>query len=107
VENIFVPIIVAMIGSGSTAALATALVNRLSKGDPVKVGLRLLLQDKIERIGTKALNDGQITYEQKHLLNAMHTCYHIGLHGNGDENALMADVNELPVIYPNRKKNGE
>lgn len=106
-ENIFVPIIVAMIGSGSTAALTTALVNRLSKGDPVKVGLRLLLQDKIERIGTKALNDGQITYEQKRLINAMHTCYHVGLHGNGDENALMADVNELPVIYPNRKKKEE
>ena len=33
-------------------------------------------------------------------LNAAHDCYHKRLHGNGDLDALMSDVNELPVIYP-------
>ena len=102
-ENAIVTILVAVIGSSGVSALVTAIVNRVSKGDPVKVGLRLLLQDKVEHFGTKAINEGSVTYEQKKLLHAMHECYHNGLGGNGDEKALMEDLDELPVIYPNRK----
>ena len=100
-------IIVAIIGSSGFAALVAALVNRINKGDPLKVGVRLLLQDRIEWLGSKAINEERVSYEQKKLINAMHDCYHNGLHGNGDEKCLMEDFNELEVVYQNRKNKEE
>ena len=95
-------IVVAIIGSGSATAVVTALINRFGRGSPIKIGVRLLLQDKIEHLGMRCISEGKITYELRKYLNAAHECYHKHLHGNGDLDALMTDANELPVIYPTK-----
>ncbi len=105
-STIIITLLVAFIGSGSATAIATAVLNRVGKSNPVKLGLRLLLQDKIEGLGMKYIDAGEIRYDQLKYLNAAHECYHTKLHGNGDLDALMEDVRALQVIYPSNKKGG-
>lgn len=103
-NSILITLIVAILGSGSATAIVTAVLNRIGKNNPMKVGLRLLLQDKIEYLGMKYIEAGEIRYDQLKYLNAAHSCYHSQLHGNGDLDALMEDVRDLPVIYPKQHR---
>lgn len=105
-STLIITLLVAIIGSGSATAIVTAVLNRVGKNNPLKVGVRLLLQDKIEHLGMKYIDAGEIRYDQLKYLNAAHECYHSELHGNGDLDALMEDVRALRVIYPSNKKGG-
>ncbi|MDO5112004.1 MAG: hypothetical protein Q4E65_06845 [Clostridia bacterium] len=103
-RSIIVTVIVAMLGSGGMTAIVNWLLTRSGKKNPLYIGMRLLLQDKIEYLGMKYIAEGRITYSQKRMLHAMHDCYHGGLHGNGDLDGIMEDVDEIDVIYPNGKR---
>lgn len=96
---------VAIIGSGSFSAIVNAWLEsrRERKRNPVAVGVRLLLQDRIEGLCIKYIKAGEIKYEHLKYLRQAHECYHKQLKGNGDLNELMEEVERLPVIYPPKK----
>lgn len=103
--QIIVTLAVAIIGSGSFSALVNAWLEsrREKKNNPVAMGVKLLLQDRIEGLCIKYIKSGEIKYENLRYLRQAHECYHKHLHGNGDLNELMEEVERLPVIYPPKK----
>ncbi len=58
---------------------------------------KYLLYDRIRYLGQKYIDTGEIDFDDRRILNAMHTCYHTGLDGNGDLDKLMEAVNDLPL----------
>lgn len=89
--------VVAIIGSGSMTAIVQHFLNK-SKPDPMRDGVRLLLQDKIETLGAKFCSDGDITWAQKKYIHACYAAYK-GMGGNGDVEELLRDIDELKVRY--------
>lgn len=59
--------------------------------------LKYLLFDKIRHLGQKYIAKGEIDFDERRILNAMHTVYHNGLDGNGDLDNLMKEVNEIKL----------
>lgn len=59
--------------------------------------MRLLLLDRILHLAQAYISRGNITFEERRMLRAMHDCYHGGLNGNGDADAIMRAVDELPI----------
>ena len=51
----------------------------------------------IQRRAMDYLAEGKITLENRRSLHKWHDLYHKGLGGNGDADALMAQVDALPV----------
>ena len=103
--QIIVTLAVAIIGSGSFSALVNAWLEsrREKKNNPVAMGVKLLLQDRIEGLCIKYIKAGEIKYENLRYLRQAHECYHEQLRGNGDLKELMEEVERLPVIYPPKK----
>jgi len=60
-------------------------------------GQRYILLDRIRHLGLSYLSRGEITFDERRLLHQMHSVYHESLHGNGDLNELMSEVDELPL----------
>lgn len=86
------------------AAIATAIQNRASrkereetKDDAVAEGVKYLLYVEILRLGRKFISDGKVDFDERRILNAMHSTYHNGLDGNGDLDNIMEAVNDLPL----------
>ncbi len=63
----------------------------------LKDGLKWVLYDRIRFLGQHYINAGQVDFDDRRILNEMHSCYHNGLGGNGDLDNLMRDVNTLPL----------
>ena len=61
------------------------------------IGVRVILMDRIRYLGQHYLNEGEIDFDDRRLLNQMHSVYHNTLGGNGDLNVLMEEVNDLPL----------
>ena len=59
--------------------------------------LKLILLDRIMNLGTKYVQAGEITLDDRTRFHAMYNCYHCGLHGNGDADLIVAAVDELPL----------
>lgn len=95
--TILTAVLVAIIGSGGTTAVVQHMINS-SKSDPVKDGLRLLMQDKIEFLATKYCEQGEISWQAKKYINNAYKTYK-ELGGNGDVAELMEDLNDLKVRY--------
>lgn len=107
-----IEIIVAVLGGSALSALITQVGNYISdrrkrkdavedktedKDAALKQGMKLLLADKIQYLGLKYIEEGEITFSNRKMLNDMHSTYHNGLGGNGDFDGLMKEVNELPI----------
>jgi hypothetical protein len=60
-------------------------------------GQRYILLDRIRYLGCAYLKNGEVSFDDRRLLNMMHGVYHNGLGGNGDLNTLMEEVNDLPL----------
>lgn len=105
-------IIIAVLGGSALSALITQIgsyiADRRKRKDAVedkaedkdaalKQGMKLLLADKIQYLGLKYIEEGEITFSNRKMLNEMHSTYHTGLGGNGDYDVLMKEVNELPL----------
>ena len=53
--------------------------------------------DRIRYLGQKYIEAGEIDFDDRRILNAMHDSYHNGLGGNGDADVVMQEVNKLPL----------
>lgn len=108
-KEYIIPIIVALISSGTVGtivtAVAKALLDKHMREDPQRVAMRLLLQDKLTDLCRKALSDGagKISYSNYHLISQMYASYKT-LGGNGDMEHLMDMVNRIPVFVDNPNK---
>lgn len=107
-----IEIIIAVLGGSALSALITQVGNYISerrkrkdskedtedaKDAALRQGMKLLLADKIQYLGLKYIEEGEITFSNRKILNEMHSVYHNGLDGNGDFNELMKEWNELPI----------
>lgn len=59
------------------------------------------LYDRIRFLGQAYIKDGEVDFDDRRILNDMHSVYHSkmpdGLGGNGDLDELMKSVNKLPL----------
>lgn len=62
-------------------------------------GQMYILLDRIRYLGCAYIKDGCVSFDDRRLLNQMHSVYHNGLGGNGDLDTLMEDVNDLPLKH--------
>lgn len=107
-----IEIIIAVLGGSALSALITQVGNYVSdrckrkdavedrtedKDAALKQGIKLLLADKIQYLGLRYIEEGEVTFSNKKMLNEMHSVYHKGLGGNGDFDDLMEEFNELPI----------
>lgn len=58
---------------------------------------KCVLLDRIICNGQGYIQDGEITFDDRRRLREMHDSYHNGLKGNGDADAIMKAVDELPL----------
>ena len=63
----------------------------------LKTGLKWVIYDRIRFLGQNYITSGKVDFDDRRILNEMHTCYHDGLGGNGDLDNLMHEVNRLPL----------
>lgn len=112
ITRVMTEIIIAVLGGSALSALITQVGNYISdrrkrkdtvedkaedKDAALKQGMKLLLADKIQYLGLKYIEEGEITFSNRKILNEMHSVYHNGLDGNGDFDELMKEWNELPI----------
>lgn len=67
------------------------------KLDALKIGVRIILLDRIQYLGQTYIRDGEVDFDDRRRLNDMHSVYHSSLGGNGDLDVLMHEVNSLPL----------
>lgn len=60
-------------------------------------GQKNVLFDRIQFLCRRYISEGEIEFDNLRGLNALHHSYHDGLGGNGDLDALMKSVHELPM----------
>lgn len=58
---------------------------------------KIVMLDRIRYLGQKYIEAGEIDFDDRRILNAMHDSYHNGLGGNGDADVVMSEVNKLPL----------
>ena len=77
----------------------TARMEELEKQNKaLKDGMKYVLLDRILYLGHSYITDGQVSFDNRKRLGDMHNVYHNGLGGNGDADAVMHDVYELPLV---------
>lgn len=65
--------------------------------EALAIGVRVILMDRIRYLGQEYIKDGEVDFDDRRLLNQMHSVYHNTLGGNGDLDILMKEVDELPL----------
>lgn len=94
-------IIQSFLGGGAGAALVTGLFaviqSRMNRKDANTKALRYIMLYIIQERAKQHIRDGSITLEERRSLHHWHSLYHNGLGGNGDADALMAQVDKLPL----------
>lgn len=101
-------ILVAFIAGGSLSAIVSGVFSIIlykskkrdadeDKDDAVLKGVRYLMLYIIQERAEKYISNKCITVDERRSLHKWHELYHNGLHGNGDADALMDDVDALPL----------
>lgn len=105
-------LIIALIGGLCGGSAVAALINQIFEtkrekarrkdGESenmreVKAALKWVIYDRIRHLGQTFIADGEVSFDDRRILNEMHNCYHNGLGGNGDLDNLMREVNDLPL----------
>lgn len=97
----WIPVIVAIIGSGALSALITGIfterANRKRIEDGTQAGVRMILYAWVKMLGKGHIEKGYVTVEELEDLKAMHSIYHNELKGNGFLDTIMDKVEKLPV----------
>lgn len=76
----------------------SARVERLEEqNDAQNEGMKYMLLDRILYLGTHYINDGAVSFDDRKRLGDMHNVYHKRLYGNGDADAVMDGVYQLPL----------
>ena len=68
------------------------------KIDALRDGLKCDLLEQIIRLGQSYISEGEVSFDDRKRLRDMHTSYHDGLGGNGDADAIMNAVDNLPLV---------
>jgi len=84
-------------GAALVAGIFTAIQTRRAKKDAHGKALRYIMLYIIQERAKQHIKDGSITLEERRSLHHWHNLYHDGLGGNGDADALMAQVDRLPL----------
>ena len=101
-------ILLAVLGGATGAAIVTGavtliqfFVNRADKNSGKEnvqnKALRYIMLYIIEERAKQLIEHGSITLEKRRSIHHWHELYHDGLGGNGDADALMAQINKLPL----------
>lgn len=101
-------VIVSIIGGSCGAAIVSGsfafaqyLISRRDKQsgqvDARKKALRYLMLYIIQERAKQHIREGRITLDDRRSLHHWHELYHNGLGGNGDADALMRQVDTLPL----------
>ena len=64
---------------------------------------KYIMYDRIRFLGQAYIAEGEIDFDDRRILRQMHTSYHNGLGGNGDLDALMEEVDSLPLKKEEKK----
>ena len=92
-----------LLGGAMGAAFVSglfALINtRKSRKDAKAKALRYIMLYIIQERAKQHIKESSITLEERRSLHHWHDLYHNGLDGNGDADALMAQVDRLPIDY--------
>ena len=98
-ETILVPIVCALLGSGASTAIVTAIVSKRAETKAKETGesqgIKWLMQDRLEHVALTYLSRGDITYDELKNWNKGHFIYHELLGGNGDLNVLKEALQKL------------
>lgn len=94
-DSIIVPIVCALIGSGASTAIVTAIINAKKKETGESQGIRWLMQDRLEHVALAYMAKGSITYEEWKNWNRGHYIYHELLGGNGDLDPLKEALSNM------------
>lgn len=101
-------------GAALVAGLFSLIMHRLNRRDTLadkeaksieieQKALRYIMLYIIQERAKSHIKDGKITLEERRSLHHWHSLYHDkepeGLGGNGDADALMSEVDNLPVDF--------
>lgn len=88
-------------GAALVAGIFTMIQSRKARKDAKGKALRYIMLYIIQERAKQHIKDGSITLEERRSLHHWHDLYHNGLGGNGDADALMAQVDLLPLDTDN------
>ena len=90
-------------GAALVAGIFGLIQNRNNRKDAQEKALRYLMLYVIQERAKQHIKDKCITLEERRALHHWHNLYHNELGGNGDADALMAQVDLLPLNTGNGK----
>ena len=101
-------LIIELLGGATGAAIVAGIFSLVQnrktkkerqedKKDAHGKALRYLMLYIIQERAKAHIKDGTISLEERRSLHHWHDLYHNGLGGNGDADALMAQVDKLPL----------
>ena len=95
-------------GAALVAGIFALIQRRLNRKDKLEdkkdaheKALRYIMLYIIQERAKQHIRDGSVTLEERRSLHHWHSLYHDGLGGNGDGDALMAQVDTLPFDTEN------
>lgn len=93
--------VLAAVSSSGVTAIVLAILNRRwakqDKTDAIVNGLKVLMVDRVRYVGSCYIRAQSISLSDKETLKEMHKAYK-ELGGNGHLDAIMAEVDKVPVI---------
>jgi len=84
-------------GAALVGGIFSLFLSRKARKDAKGKALRYIMLYIIQERAKQHIKDGCITLEERRSLHHWHDLYHNGLGGNGDADALMAQVDKLPL----------
>lgn len=84
-------------GAALVGGIFSVYQARTAKKDAKSKALRYIMLYIIQERAKQHIKDGSITLEERRSLHHWHDLYHNGLGGNGDADALMAQVDKLQL----------
>lgn len=88
-------------GAALVAGIFTLVQTRKARKDAKSKALRYIMLYIIQERAKQYIKDQSITLEERRSLHHWHQLYHDGLGGNGDADALMTQVDKLPLDAEN------
>ena len=84
-------------GAALVAGIFSVIQNKKASKDARGKALRYIMLYITQERAKQHIKDGSITLEERRSLHHWHDLYHNGLGGNGDADALMVQVDKLPI----------